>query len=236
MAVKWGELPKNPFTGVKLLHVPAIPERILGRDEELKLLEACAQVRSPHLGPIVSLALNTGMRKGEILALQWTQVDFANRLILVQNGKTDGSERRIPMNDTVFGLLSKLQTNGQGHLVFPSGRKNGEKLRDFKTAYQKAVIIAKLAKIRFHDLRHTFATRLLRIGVDLITVQKLLGHVKITTTARYTHALADAKIEAVRRLDMNKLYGLPAPNRTPEPVLAETRMGGKVLTIKGLGL
>jgi integrase len=65
----------------------------------------------------------------------------------------------------------------------------------------KAVRLAKIPHIRFHDLRHTFATRLVRSGVDIITVQKLLGHSNITTTSRYAHSSADAKMEAVKRLD-----------------------------------
>ncbi len=73
MAVKWDVLSKNPFAGVKLLHVPDMPERILSWDEEVKLLEVCDEVHSPCLRPIVALALNTGMRKGEILTLQWTR-------------------------------------------------------------------------------------------------------------------------------------------------------------------
>lgn len=141
------------------------------------------------------------MRKGEIFSLQWSHVDLGSRLIHIQNAKTEYSERRIPMNDIVFGLLSELQRNRCGELVFPSHRKNGEKFRDLKTAFRRAVTPSGIRHIRFHDLRHTFATRLVRAGVDLITVQHLLGHAKITMTARYAHSLADDKIAAVRRLD-----------------------------------
>jgi integrase len=153
MAVKWGELSKNPFTGVKLLPVPKMSERILQQDEEARLLQACDEMRAPYLRPIVVLALNTGMRKGEILSLQWKQVDLTSRLIHVQNGKTEHSDRRIPMNDAVFELIFKLHKNRQGDLVFPSPRKNGEKFVDLKTAFKSAIRLSKIHHIRFHDLR-----------------------------------------------------------------------------------
>ncbi len=236
MAVKWNELSKNPFAGVKLLPVPEMAERILGKDEEQRLLEACDRVRAPYLRPIVVLALNTGMRKGEILALQWAQVDLANRLIHIQNAKTEHSERRVPTNDTVFRLLCKLQKDRCGNLVFPSHRKNGEKFRDLKTGFRKAVRLSKIPQIRFHDLRHSFATRLVRAGADLITVQHLLGHARITMTARYAHSLADDKMAAVRRLDFAGFRSQPDPNRTPEPVSTEVGEGGKPLPTNAVGL
>jgi integrase len=235
MAVKWDLLSTNPFTGVRLLHVPDAVERILEWDEEIKLLGACDRVNLPLLRPLLILALNTGMRKGELLALQWVRADLIRRLILVQNGKTEVSERRIPMNETVFDVLSKLSSKRYGDFVFPSDRKMGRHLRDFKKAYTKAIFLAKIPPIRFHDLRHTFATRLLRAGVDLITVQKLLGHAKITTTARYTHALADAKIEAVNRLERRNLERLPAPNRSPSLASIQAAIGVKMLPSNKIG-
>ena len=79
-----------------LLHVPTFPERILAKEEEGRLLAACESVRAPYLGSLVTLALNTGMRRGEILSLQWAQVDLTNRLIHVRNGKTVQSDREFP--------------------------------------------------------------------------------------------------------------------------------------------
>jgi integrase len=200
-AVKWEALSGNPFMGVKLLRVPKRSARILSDEEEVKLLAACNKIRAPHLEPVLIIALNTGMRKGEILGLRWEHVDLKERLISIINGKTAESDRRIPMNDAVFELLSNLYQKRKSEFLFPSTRKIGERFLDPKVGFMKAVRLGEIPHIRFHDLRHTFATRLVRSGVDLITIQQLLGHSKITTTARYAHSSVDAKINAVKRLD-----------------------------------
>jgi integrase len=227
MATKWGILAKNPFAGVGLLRVPTMPERILQPDEETRLLKACEEVRAPHLRPIVVLALNTGMRKGEILSLQWSQLDLVNRSIHVENGKTTLSDRRIPMNDAVFENIIALRKNRQGNLVFPIPRKTGQRFVDLKTAFRSAVARSGIAHLRFHDLRHSFASRLVRTGTDLITVQHLLGHAKITMTARYAHPLADDKIAAVRRLDGSRFELSSVPNRSPGRNLMSAALGTK---------
>lgn len=201
MAVTWEALSTDPFIGVKLLRVPKRTARILSEEEEVKLLTACSQIRAPYLESVVIIALNTGMRKGEILSLRWEHINLTNRLITIINGKTADSDRYIPMNDAIFELLSSLYQKRKSEFVFPSTRKIGERFLDPKVGFMKAVRLAAIPHIRFHDLRHTFATRLVRSRVDLITIQQLLGHSKITTTARYAHSSADAKINAVKRLD-----------------------------------
>ena len=205
MAMKWNGLPKNPFAGVKLLRVPDVEDRILAVNEESKLLNACDKVKAPYLKFLIVLATNTGMRRGEILGLAWSQIDLERRTIHVQNAKTKSSNRRIPMNETVWNLLSTLEAKRQDELVFPSDRKKGRPMRDPKKAFRKALRLSGIPHIRFHDLRHTFATRLVHAGTDLITVQQLLGHAKITMTARYAHSMADDKIAAVRRLEFARV-------------------------------
>ena len=176
--------------------VPKRTERVLTKDEEVQLLAACDQVRTPNLRHSVSIALNTGMRKGEIYGLRWERVDFQNRSITILNGKTEDSDRRIPMNDSVFEALSTLRQRHQNEFVFPSVRGKREHFRDPKKGFTNAIRLAQIP-----HLRHTFATRLVQAGVDIITVQHLLGHSKITTTARYAHSFTDDKIAAVRRLN-----------------------------------
>jgi len=115
------------------------------------------------------------------------------------------------MNATVYALLTDLAGKRAPQLVFPSNQSDGERILDLKKGFKKAVLLAVIPKIRFHDLRHTFATRLVRSGADLITVQQLLGHAKITMTARYAYSMADDKIAAVSKLDFAGSCSSPDP-------------------------
>jgi len=237
MAIEWGYLEKNPFARVRLMRVPRRPERVLSREEERLLLAACETVRGDYLKATVVLALHTGMRKGEILALEWPQADFPHRTISIHNAKSRYGERRIPMNDLVYNLLWQLyeQRNGDG-LVFPNHRKPGDRIGDHKMGFWKAVKKAGIRHIRFHDLRHTFATRLVRAGTDLITVQHLLGHASITMTARYAHALEGDKIAAVQRLEGAVEGRQTDPNTTPAAVGAGGRYAGNGSNISPVGV
>ena len=196
---------------------------MLGYDEETKLLAGCERVRSRFLRPLVLLALHTGMRRGELLSLEWSRVDLDRRTIRVVNAKSNAGNRIIPVNATAHMLLCDLLKKSTSLLVFPSNRKPGEKLLDLKKGFKKAVGLAGIPHIRFHDMRHTFATRLVRAGVDIISVQHLLGHSKITMTARYAHSLADAKIDAVSKLDLASVCSLPDSNRPPSPIPVEPK-------------
>jgi hypothetical protein len=134
------------------------------------------------------------LAKLELLSLKWQQIDFTHGRIRILNAKTNSSERSIPLNSTAHALLCELARKKKSSLVFSSNRKVGKRFRDLKKGFKKAVQLAGLPKIRFHDLRHTFATRLVQSGVDIITVQHLLGHAKISMTARYAHSPNNARI------------------------------------------
>jgi integrase len=222
--VEWGLVAENPFRRVSNLKVQKHIERVLSPEEQVKLINACGHVRARFLRPIVLLAVNTGMRRGELLSLEWTRVDLDRRTIRIINAKSVAGDRIIPMNDTVHALLSALSSPAGGPLVFPSNRKLGESLLDVKKGFHKAVGLAGIPHIRFHDLRHTFATRLVRAGVDIVTVQHLLGHSKITMTARYAHALADVKLAAVSKLDLAGFCSSLDSNRPPAEKPAKAKL------------
>jgi integrase len=167
--------------------------RVLSQDEEQKLIETAA----PHFNPLIIVAINTGMRRGELLALQWEQVDLHSRTITIKQSK-NGKVRHIPINQKTQEALESIPEQHEGHVFVYRGLP----IKAVKTAFAGAVRRAEIPTCRFHDLRHTFATRLVLAGVDLATVMQLMGHANISTTMKYAHPSPPHKREAVERLDL----------------------------------
>ena len=154
---------------------------------------------SPHLKPIITVALNTGMRRAEILGLTWNQVDLEARMIKVERTKS-GRVRYIPINDDLFKQILKLKSdNGESPFVFLNPETKRPFL-DMKTPFKRACRISGIEGMRFHDLRHTFASRLIERGIDIETVRDLCGHSSIKVTERYVHTTDDRKRKAVETL------------------------------------
>ena len=152
---------------------PKGKDRILSEEEETRLLEAVKlSTKSQHLEPIIITALNTGMRKGEILNLKWSNVDFKTGHILV-GGTKNGGMRKIPMNDKLTLTLERGKKVSRGEFVFS---ENGRPYLDVKRGWWTALRKAGIENFRFHDLRHTFGSRLGMKGVDIRTIQELMGH------------------------------------------------------------
>ncbi len=200
-AVHWGYLPANPTKSVLNFKEPPGRVRYLTDDEIDRLLYCCAR----HIKPIVITALNTGMRKGEIIRLKWFDVDMVNRIITVRNSKNNES-RHIPINDTLYAELLKLQSDSAAEQHVFVG-KTGEPIRYFEHAFEGARKRAKIKDFRFHDLRHTFASHLVMNGVDIRVVQDLLGHRTITMTMRYSHLSNRALKDAVDKLKLSGYSG-----------------------------
>ena len=123
--------------------------------------------------------------------------------------KPYGKPRFIPINGLLYETLKQeKRLNGKSPFVFPSPRTNKPYV-DIKKSFAEAVKDAKIPSLRFHDTRHTFASRLVAAGVDLITVKELLGHHSVRVTERYTHANAEQKRNAVEGLahEKTKLFG-----------------------------
>jgi integrase len=155
-----------------------------------------------HLTPLVIVALHTGLRRGELFSLKWDDVDLVRNLVTVRgSGAKSGNTRHVPLNDTAMTTLKKWNSRSKTDLkglVFPG--IEGEPLEDIKTAWGALVTAAAIKDFRFHDLRHTFASKLVQAGVDLNTVRELLGHGDIKMTLRYAHLAPESKAAAVAKL------------------------------------
>lgn len=202
-AVEWGYLSSSPGTSVKKLRTGTPHFRYLSGAETKKLLDACKRSDNPQLYPFVVVALNTGMRLGEITALEWKDIDFRRGILRVDNKKDHHTKnyqvRTIPMNEFLIEVLRKTPRRLDSPYVFT--RKDGEKFQKMRTGYRNAVKRSGIPHVRFHDLRHTFASHLVMGGVDIRTVQELLGHKDIRMTMRYSHLGPDHMRKALSVLD-----------------------------------
>ena len=172
-------------------------------EEELKkLLSAMDQDSDQNIAKIMKMALYTGMRKGEIFNLKWTDLDFSNRLITIRNPKS-GRDEHIPMNQSTYDLLkSHLVHDLNPELVFPN--KFGKKRVDIRKGVDRIKKRAGLPKEfrGMHGLRHVFASRLASSGkVDLYRIQKLLTHKSPQMTQRYAHLHNEVLREASEVMD-----------------------------------
>ncbi len=223
-AVQWGAIESNPMTTVKLSRVDASAKvRYLSEDEDKRLrktLDAREAKRRrdresfnawrrerdykewpqfgtfvDHLKPITLLALNTGLRRGELFNLKWNDISFVGRILTVV-GRTAKSQqtRHIPLNDEAFNTVQLwYEQRKDSEFVFPS--RDGGRMDNISRSWERLIKDAKIEDFRFHDCRHDFASKLVMAGVDLNTVRELLGHSDIKMTLRYAH-LAPAKLAA----------------------------------------
>ena len=232
-AVEWGVLDRHPLAGMKPLKadktgrvrfLTAAEEKALRQalaDREQGLREArvrfntwrVARGRAPlpertgdyldHLRPLVLLALNTGLRRGELLGLRWSAVNFdAKILTVVAETAKSGHTRRVPLNTEAFEVLSSWHKHqdspAAGALVFPG--QDGERMTRIDTAWASLMKRARIKNFRLHDCRHHFASKLVQAGVDLYTVQALLGHSEVAMTERYSHLAPDNLRSAVEKV------------------------------------
>lgn len=206
LARKWGYLDQVPD-----IELPKKPEgrlRFLDDGEITRLLTACAKVkgasRNPALAPAVVLALNTGMRKEELLGLTWERVDLvadfglSARITLYRT--KSGKPRGIPLNQDATAALEAVEPDPEKRtgLVFKRG--------DVRTSFENALVRAGILDFRFHDLRHTFASHFMMRGGGLYDLKEILGHADVKMTMRYAHLSPHhlhgsiAKVEGLARM------------------------------------
>ncbi|NIO20521.1 MAG: tyrosine-type recombinase/integrase [Candidatus Aenigmarchaeota archaeon] len=195
-AIVWGKCKHNPVRGInQFKEIHRI--RFLTEEEEGRLKSAFPD----RYWPWVEVALHTGLRQSEQFQLRWENVNFQTRIITIPRSK-DGGTRHIPINDQVMEILGTFPSRLRTQWVFPSSTgKTPMNARNFvQRVFYPALRKAEIKDFRWHDLRHTFASRLVMAGEDLRTVQELMGHKTITMTQKYSHLSPAHLMKAVQRL------------------------------------
>jgi integrase len=199
LAIKeWEWVRENPVKKVSKEKVNNLIERWLTLEEENKLLESSLD----WLKEIMSFAIATGFRESEILDLKWPLVDLSRRTITILEQKNQGPDT-LPLNERALNILkerSRMRPDGT-EFVFCTQKGTRIGSRNLLRAFYSALRKSKIEPLRFHDLRHTFATRLVQAGVDLYTVQKLGRWKNISMVMRYAHHYPESLRSGVEVLD-----------------------------------
>ena len=196
LASTWDLFPEaNPVRKVKFFREFNTGTRVLSPAEEKSLI----QNASPYLQDLIRFAVNTGLRIGEIFALCWPSVDLKREFLTVFSSKTQ-KIREIPINSEARKVLEAWWLGKKNEIVFYNP-ETGKPFVDLKFGFAAACERAKIEGVTWHTLRHTFASRLVNRGVDIVTVKELLGHSSITVTMRYAHTNIESKRAAVAKLD-----------------------------------
>lgn len=188
----------NPVSKISIGKFNNKVDRWLTHEEEHLLLT----LMPDWLNQICIFALNTGMRENEILSLKWTEVNLSRKTITVINTKNK-EDRTIPINNSVYQLLLVIgKVRALSGYVFTNTKTKGRYSNEVVSLrFRYYVKKSEIPHCRFHDLRHTFATRLVQSGIDLYKVSKLLGHKSIKETERYAHHYPESLRDSVNILD-----------------------------------
>ncbi len=192
-AVEWGFLPANPAAKIRQLREAPARERFLSKEETDRLV-ACAP---KHLRPIVQTALLTGMRRSEILGMTWDRVNLDRRMIYLRRTKS-GKPRWIAIGDDLHKLLSAVPQHADHDRVFTY---RGKPIESLKRSWESTREAAGLREARFHDLRHTWASRMVAAGVDLYELMDQGGWSTLAMVRRYAQFAPDRRIRTAQLVD-----------------------------------
>lgn len=195
-AVEWGFLRENPAAMVKLFRPQNARLRYLSEEEIVRLIEVC----DDYFRPLVIVAIHTGMRRGELFNLRWSDVDLANGILHIDKTK-NGVRRDVPMSETVRRELEALKAKARCEWAFVRRDDPRKPLRDIRYPFAKALRRAGITGFRFHDCRHTAASWFVMKGMGLETVQEILGHASPLMTRRYAHLSPAHLRRAVKVMD-----------------------------------
>lgn len=199
---------KNPATGLRLPSIHNVRDRYLTASEVKKLLVAASELRSPDLHDCIVLSLNTGLRLGELMRLEWIDIDLSSGLLTVRDEAMRKPGGKVPLNDAALTVLKKRRAVGDAsQMVFPPVMGDGLR-HNIGVMFRRVADACELNKnvtdvrhrIVFHSLRHTFASWLALAGVDIYRIKTLMRHKSIAMTMRYAHLIPNATRDAVHNL------------------------------------
>lgn len=199
-AMKRDLIERNPLERVDKPSIDNTIVRYLDPEEEKRLLGFAPE---PIRSAIIA-SIHSGLRDGELSKLTWADVRFRERVLVVRQTKSK-RDRVVPMSRTLHDLLESLPRHITSPYVFTSPRTGGKYDRFDTTGWREAIRRAGIKNFRWHDLRHTFGSRLAQAGVPILTIKELMGHSQITVTMRYAHLAPGNLRTAVEALD-----GMPA--------------------------
>jgi site-specific recombinase XerD len=219
-AIREGWLDVNPARLVKAKKEASGRIRYLSEAEESRLRSVIAQEYSSFLVEF-DLALHTGMRLSEQFGLKWEEVDLdGNRIDLART--KNGVGRSIPLNSVARSVLeSQKRITGRSSHVFLNSSNEPFRKSPIRRWFEGATTKARVKDFTWHGLRHTYASRLIMAGVDLRTVQELMGHKTIQMTVRYSHLSKPHLLEAIERL-VSKTGTPQAPAKSSQPTGTST--------------
>lgn len=210
VAVKeWGWLDDSPMRKVSKPPESNSRDRFLSIEEKQRLLETCKESSNPYLFPLVSLALCTGARQGELLSLRWKDTDFNTKTITFQITK-NGKRRIIPLTPETEQIFKLCPTYGEpaDELIFRSKRYGAQDSTiSIRNAFAKALKTAEIEGFRFHDLRHTAASYMAMSGATQGELMAILGHGHPRMTSRYAHYSQKHIFELMQRTSQTLLQG-----------------------------
>ena len=224
IAARHEKVDANPCQDVERFALENERVRYLTEDEEQRLFKAMGD--NSQLKDIVTVALHSGMRRGEIFNLKWFDLDFDRSVMHVRKTKTK-LNRVVPMNARVREVLNRQKRSSE--FVFTS-EKTGGRLIDVKKAFNSARLEAGIPDFQLRDLRHSCATRLSDKGEELVTVAEILGHTDIRMTKRYSHGMHERK-----RMALEKLVSDPPRQPHAKSVKKEKRQGALPQMLDSIG-
>lgn len=198
---EWGLKLSNPIVGIKRMSEPQGRMKRLSTEAENTLLYCCNQNNFDHLAHIIVVAIETGMRSGEILSIRWEDVDFVNRRVLLRHTK-NGDSRQVPLTNRVKAVLERLPSRETGEVVFPYccwaiRRHFANTVRQSAKSHKGAQ--NPFIGLRFHDLRHEALSRLSDKGLNVMEIAHISGHRTLAMLRRYTHPCHETLLKKLDR-------------------------------------